>query len=88
MLIVQLTPEQIEAIAPAMERIASMAQEGKPGMCVAQVYGDHMRVGVFSHEAATSIAFALGTPARAHRTAYDLLPQDGGPTCNVLRPWE
>lgn len=49
-MIIELTPEQIEAIAPAYRKIGEMADEGKPGLLLAQVYGDHIRVGIMSHE--------------------------------------
>lgn len=92
MLIVQLTAEQVKQIAPAYAKLGELADAGKPGMLLAQIYGDHMRVGIMSHEAAHKIYEALGTPEerrRGHRTAYDLLPEaSNGPACNLQRPWE
>lgn len=75
MLIIQLTPDQIGALAGARDQIGRMADAGKPGAICAQVYGDHMRVGIMSNEAMQKMYEAMGTPEEkraAHRTAYDL----------------
>ena len=75
MLIIQLTPDQIGALGGARDQIGRMADEGKPGAICAQIYGDHMRVGIMSNEAMHKMYEALGTPEEkraAHRTAYDL----------------
>lgn len=92
MLIVNLTAEQVKQLSGARAKIGELADAGKPGMLVAQIYGDHMRVGIMSNEAAHKIYDALGTPQerrRSHRSAYDLLPEaSNGPECNILRPWE
>ena len=92
MLIVNLTAEQVKQLAGARAKIGELADAGKPGMLVAQIYGDHMRVGIMSNETAHKIYDALGTPQerrRGHRSAYDLLPEAGnGPESNILRPWE
>jgi hypothetical protein len=92
MLIVKLTAEQVEQLAGAHAKIVAMADAGKPGILAAQIYGDHMRVGIMSNEAAHAMYDALCTPAerrREHSTAYELLPEAGtGPACNLLRPWE
>ena len=91
-LILNLTPEQVERLAGARAKIGEMADAGKPGILMAQIYGDHMRVGIMSNEAAHKLYDALGTPEerrRGHRTAYDLLPgASNGPVCNLQRPWE
>lgn len=74
MLIVQLTDEQIAAIAPAFEKIVEMASTGNPGALLAQVYRDHMRVGVMSNASMMSIYDAIGTPMErriARSSAYD-----------------
>lgn len=92
MLIVNLTAEQVAQLEGARAKIGELADAGKPGMLLAQIYGDHMRVGIMSNEAAHKMYEALGTPEerrRGHRTAYDLLPEAGnGPACNLQRPWE
>lgn len=75
MLIIPLTPDQIEALDPALAKLASWEAEGKPGAIYGQIYGDHMRVGLMSHEAITAMYEALGTPPEkrvATRTAYEL----------------
>lgn len=76
-MIIKLTPEQIEAIAPAYRKIGEMADEGKPGLLLAQVYGDHIRVGIISHENGVKMLEALGSdPTRTHRSAYELKAQN------------
>lgn len=76
MLIINLTSEQIAALSGARDQIGRMADSGKPGAICAQVYGDHMRVGIMSNEAMHKMYAAMGTPEEkraAHRTAYDLV---------------
>lgn len=88
MLIVNLTAAQVEQLAGARAKICELADAGKPGMLLAQIYGDHMRIGIIGHEAAHKIYDALGTPEerrRCHRTAYELLPEAGNsPAGNVF----
>lgn len=75
MLIIKLTAAQIHELAGAYTQIGEMAKAGKPGTLFAQVYGDHMRVGIMSNESMTKLYEAMGTPMekrQAHRSAYDL----------------
>lgn len=75
MLIIKLTPEQIAQLSGAKEQLARMEKEGKPGAVFAQIYGDHMRVGIMSNEAMHKLYEALGTPQEkrtAHRSAYEI----------------
>lgn len=93
MLIVNLTAEQIKELSAALDKIGEMADAGKPGILFAQIYGDHMRVGIMSNDAALKFYDAIGTPEErrgTHRTAYELLQKErsGGPKCNLSRPWE
>jgi hypothetical protein len=53
---IDLTMEQIEKVAPFLQKIAKMAKEGKPGMLVAQVFDDHMRLGIVDSEKATLLS--------------------------------
>lgn len=71
-MIIELTQEQIDAIAPAYRKTGEMADDGKPGMLLAQIYGDHMRVGIMSHENGVKVIEALGSTMRTHRNAYEL----------------
>lgn len=73
--IIKLTTEQIAALEESMAQVARMEKEGKPGAVFAQVYGDHMRVGIMSNEAMHKLYAALGTPPEkqvGHRSAYEL----------------
>ena len=75
MLIIKLTEAQINELSGVYKQIGKMAAEGKPGTLFAQVYGDHMRVGIMSNESMTKLYEAMGTPMekrQAHRSAYEL----------------
>ena len=50
-LVLDLTQDQIKAVEPLMDKLRDMAADGKPGICAAQVFPDHMRVGIITHEA-------------------------------------
>jgi hypothetical protein len=71
-IIISLTPKQIAAIKPAMDRIQGLSDRGMFGMCLAQVFHDHMKVGVMDPEPALRILKALGveTP-KLQSSAYD-----------------
>lgn len=78
MLIINLTDEQVENMASVYEKIKEMDDSGKPGALIAQVYSDHMRVGILNNADVRKIQEALGIPEYrriVHRTAYDLMPQ-------------
>jgi hypothetical protein len=75
MLIINLTTDQIAALSGAHKQIARMDAEGKPGAICAQIYGDHMRVGIMSNEAMHQMYEAMGTPQEkrgAHKSAYEI----------------
>ncbi len=75
MLIINLTIGQIAALSGAHKQIARMEAEGKPGAICAQIYGDHMRVGIMSNEAIHLMYEAMGTPQEkrgTHKSAYDI----------------
>lgn len=75
MLIINLTPSQIDLLAPSFAQLSAWESEGKPGALYGQIYGDHMRIGLMSNETVTAIYEALGTPPEkrvATRSAYDL----------------
>lgn len=55
-----LTEEQEAAIEPLMERLREFEKEGKPGMAVAQVFPDHIKVGILGHEKAKAMLLAMG----------------------------
>lgn len=59
-IIVELTPEQQDQLAGAMDELHEMNERGEFGVCIAQVYGDHMRVGVLTQERAEKLHAALG----------------------------
>lgn len=70
--VVSLTPEQIAAVDGVMDEARHAALAGKPGMAVAQIFVDHMRVGFLPAERAEPIATRLadGSLGRC-RTAAD-----------------
>ena len=83
MLIINLTPDQVAALAGARNQIGRMADDGKPGAICAQIYGDHMRVGIMSNEAVHKMYEAMGTPPQergAHKSAYDIEMKSGRTT--------
>lgn len=59
-IIVELTPEQQDQLAGAMDELHEMNEHGQYGMCIAQVYSDHMRVGVVTQERAEKLHEAFG----------------------------
>lgn len=71
-LVVALTADQIEQLGEAYGLLTQMEKDGEPGMLLAQIFGDHMRVGVLSNERAVSVQVALGTTSRpVTRSAFD-----------------
>jgi hypothetical protein len=56
-----LSEEQEAAVAPFMTQLAVWDKEGKPGMLLAQVFGDHMVVGIIPHEKAIAVSTASGS---------------------------
>lgn len=71
-IIISLTPEQIALLTPAMDLLEVFSDRDTPGMCLAQVFHDHMKVGVMDQEHALRILNALGveTP-KIQSSAYD-----------------
>ena len=59
-IIVGLTKKQQQQILGIMGELGRMASEGTPGMAIAQVFDDHMRVELLSHEQGMKIKSALG----------------------------
>ena len=58
--IIDLTEDQQTDILPIMEELSRIASEGNPGMAIAQVFDDHMRVELFDHEQSVKIKSAIG----------------------------
>ena len=58
--IIELTEDQQTDILPIMEELSRIASEGNPGMAIAQVFDDHMRVELFDHEQSVKIKSAIG----------------------------
>ena len=74
-LVVSLALWQIEQIQPLMALISEMSDQGKPGMLLAQIYGDHMRVGVLSNDRSQRLCAALGHPEpRYSSSAWGAVP--------------
>ena len=72
MLVINLTAEQCEALADARKALAIMEADKAPGMVVAQIFGDHMKIGVIDHKKARALQVAFGkTCGSTARTAYD-----------------
>lgn len=59
---VHLTPEQIERIEPMMEKVKEAYASGAPGMLLAQVFSDRMKVFFATREQAHAIQAAMGCP--------------------------
>ena len=54
-IVLALTAEQIDAVAPFMVELRAMSDAGKPGICAAQVFLDHIRIGLITNEEAVKI---------------------------------
>lgn len=70
-IVVLLTKEQQEKIRPVIKRIEKMAENGKPGIAIAQVYSDHIGVGYLTHEqgkAVQEILSKLGSKTPVGKT--------------------
>ena len=72
-IIVDLTREQQIAISAEHEKLGAMAETGEPGMMIAQVFGNHMKVGVIDGQKAKALQVAFGVEyaGKTVRTAYD-----------------
>lgn len=70
-IIVDLTQSQIDEIEPIMEQAREGADNGNPGMVVAQIFGNHMRIGYLIGEKADVIAHRLNGVVQRTRSAYD-----------------
>ncbi len=72
-IIVDLTHEQQIAIAAEYSKLDAMAEAQAPGMMVAQVFGNHMKVGVIDGQKARALQVAFGVEhaGKTVRTAYD-----------------
>lgn len=71
--IIELTLEQVSALKEERAKLGVMEDLNSPGMMIAQVFGDHMRVGVIDNTKAQALRIALGgTPdGKTVRTAYE-----------------
>ena len=72
--ILDLTHEQMMALEMEREKLGAMEDVKAPGMMIAQVFGDHMKVGVIDNEKARALQRAFGTEndGKTCRTAYDV----------------
>lgn len=72
-LIIDLTQEQVEALHGERAKLCEMEDARAPGMMVAQVFGNHMKVAVIDHEKARALqkAFGVAEDGKTVRTAYD-----------------
>lgn len=70
--IVGLTEDQQLQILGIMGELGRMASEGTPGMAIAKVFDDHMRVELLSNEQGMKIKAALGrSGSRTITSAWD-----------------
>ena len=72
--IVELTQEQCESLAVERAKLGAMEDEKAPGMMIAQVFGNHMKVAVIDNEKARALqrAFGAAHEGKTVRTAYDV----------------
>lgn len=72
-IIIELTNEQQRAIAAEYVKLDAMAEAKEPGMMVAQVFGNHMKVGVIDGKKARALQEVFGSEhvGKTVRTAYD-----------------
>lgn len=72
-IIVGLTHEQQISISEEYAKLGEMAEAKEPGMMVAQVFGNHMKVGVIDGQKAKALQAAFGAEyvGKTVRTAYD-----------------
>jgi hypothetical protein len=61
-IIVTLDGYQLAAIRPMRNEISDMAEDGKPGMLLAQIQGHEMSVFVANHEQGKAIQALFGRP--------------------------
>lgn len=72
--IIELTLEQMRDLAAERDKLCAMEEAKAPGMMIAQVFGDHMKVGVIDNEKARALqrAFGAENDGKTARTAYDV----------------
>lgn len=71
-MIVLLTEEQEAQVASVIAKAHEAADAGKPGMCFAQVYPDHIVVGFLDHDRSVTFLKAIGAdPEKRTRSAFD-----------------
>lgn len=91
MLVVELTDDQMEQLDSGYRAVGRMADEGKPGMMVAQIYNGHMVVGLLDHDKSCAVQAALGGEAAVGKTARNAADraerEANGPVCDLSRPW-
>jgi len=49
-------------IAPLLDNLAALAEAGRPGMIVGQVFDGHMVCGVLTHDESLAMQQIMGTP--------------------------
>lgn len=71
MKIIELTIEQIRDLEEERDKLGAMEDDKAPGMMIAQVFGDHMKVGVIDNQKARALQEAFGSKhvGRTVRTA-------------------
>ncbi|MBU3987766.1 MAG: hypothetical protein KKF85_03555 [Gammaproteobacteria bacterium] len=76
--VIQLTQEQWEALTIERAKLGEMEVAKAPGMMIAQVFGDHMKVAVIDNDKARAIqrAFGVANDGKTCRTAYDVPAND------------
>ena len=72
--VITLTQEQWEALTIERAKLGEMEDAKAPGMMIAQVFGDHMKVGVIDNEKARALqrAFGVENDGNTCRTAYEV----------------
>ena len=77
----QLTDDQFEQLKPLYEIATDAANTGKPGMLIAQVFGDGILCGFVETETAKQLSTALGSdPTREVQSAFDYKSAAAGGT--------
>ena len=61
-IIIELDSNQLDAIRPMRNRISDMADDGKPGMLLAQIVGREVSVFVANHEQGKAIQKLFNRP--------------------------
>ena len=70
-IIIDLTEDQIREITPLLNKIKELDVGGNPGMLLAQIYSDHMAVGIINHERAVKFQEISGNVGKMSSSAKD-----------------